>query len=50
MKDVQIHNCSYMERRREEDSSLYKGHKLFLSKDGFKVVRVDSKPVFSLLE
>ena len=50
MKDVQIHNCSCMERRREKDSSSYKGHKLFLSKDEFKVVRVDSKPVFSLLE
>ena len=30
-----------MERRKKKDSSLYGGHKLFLSKDGFKVVRVD---------
>ena len=30
-----------MERRKEEDSSLYGGCKLFLSKDGLEVVRVD---------
>ena len=30
-----------MERRNEEDSSLYGGHKLFLSEDWFEVVRVD---------
>jgi len=30
-----------MERRKEEDSSLYEGCKLFLSEDGFEVVRVD---------
>ena len=30
-----------MERRKDEDSSLYRGYKLFLSEDGFEVVRVD---------
>ena len=30
-----------MERRKEEDGSLYRDHKLFLSEDGFEVVRVD---------
>jgi len=30
-----------MERRREEDSSLYRGCKLFLSEDELEVVRVD---------
>ena len=30
-----------MERREEENSSLYEDYKLFLSKDGFEVVRVD---------
>ena len=30
-----------MERREKENSSLYRGCKLFLSEDGFKVVRVD---------
>jgi len=30
-----------MERRKEEDSSSYKGCKLFLSEDGLEVVRVD---------
>jgi len=30
-----------MKRRKEEDSSSYGGHKLFLSKDWFKVVRVN---------
>jgi len=30
-----------MERRKEEDSSLYGGCKLFLSEDGLEVVRVD---------
>ena len=30
-----------MERRKKENSSLYGGYKLFLSKDGFEVVRVD---------
>ena len=30
-----------MERKEEKDNSLYKGCKLFLSKDWFEVVRVD---------
>ena len=30
-----------MKRKKEEDSSSYEGHKLFLSKDWFKVVRVN---------
>jgi len=41
MKSVQIYNCSYVERRKEKDSSLYRGYKLFLSEDRFEVVRVD---------
>jgi len=30
-----------MKRRKEKDSSLYRGYKLFLSEDWFEVVRVD---------
>jgi len=30
-----------MKRREEEDSSLYRGCKLFLSEDGLEVMRVD---------
>jgi len=30
-----------MERREKKDSSSYRGRKLFLSEDGFEVVRVD---------
>jgi len=30
-----------MERRKKKDSGLYRGCKLFLSKDGLEVVRVD---------
>ena len=41
MKGVQIHDCSCMERRKEENGSLYRGYKLFLSEDGLEVVRVD---------
>ena len=41
MKGIQIHNCSYMKRRKEKESSLYKGCKLFLSEDRLEVVRVD---------
>ena len=42
MKGVQIHNCNYMERRKEkDDSSSYRGCKLFLSEDRFEVVIVD---------
>jgi len=41
-----------MERREKKDSSSYGGYKLFLSKDGFEVVRVDcgiaSIPLFSI--
>jgi len=41
MKGVQIHNCSCIERRKEEDGSSYGGCKLFLSEDRLEVVRVD---------
>jgi len=41
VQNVKINNCSYMKRRKEKDSSLYRGCKLFLSEDGFEVVRVD---------
>jgi len=41
MKGVQIHNYSYTKRGREENSNLYKGHKLSLSEDRFEVMRVD---------
>ena len=41
MQGVQIHDCSYTERRKEKNGSLYGGYKLFLSKDRFEVVRVD---------
>jgi len=41
MKGVQIHDCSYVERRKEEDGSSCGDCKLFLSEDGFEVVRVD---------
>ena len=41
MQSVQIHNCSYTERREKKDSGLYGGCKLFLSEDGLEVVRVD---------
>jgi len=41
-----------VERRREKNSSLYKDHKLFLSKDRFEVIRVDcgiaSIPLFRI--
>jgi len=41
-----------MERREKENSSLYRGYKLFLSEDGFEVVRVDcgvaSIPLFRI--
>ena len=41
MKGVQIYDCSCVERRKEENSSLYGDYKLFLSEDRFEVVRVD---------
>ena len=41
MKDVQIHDCSCIERREKKDCSSYGDCKLFLSEDGFEVVRVD---------
>ena len=41
MQDVQIHDCSYIERREKEDYNLYGGYKLFLSEDELEVVRVD---------
>jgi len=41
MKNVQIHDCSCVERRKEENGSSYRGCKLFLSEDGLEVVRVN---------
>ena len=41
VQNVQINNYSCTKKRKEKDSSLYRGHKLFLSKDWFKFVRVD---------
>ena len=41
VQSVQINNCCCMKRRKEENSYLYEDHKLFLSEDWFKVVRVD---------
>ena len=41
MQSVKINNCSYVKERKEEDSSSYRGHKLFLSEDWLEVVRVD---------
>ena len=41
MKNVQIHNYSYTEKREEEDHGSYKDCKLFLSEEGLEVVRVD---------
>ena len=38
---VQIHDCSCIKRKKEKDSSLYGGYKLFLSEDRLEVVRVD---------
>ena len=39
VQSIQINNYSYMKRRKEEDSSLYRGYKLLLSEDQFEVVR-----------
>ena len=47
MKGIQIHNCSYMKRRKEKESSLYKGCKLFLSEDRFEVMKVDCGVCYS---
>ena len=41
MQDVQIHNCSCAKGRKKKDSGSYGGCKLFLSEDGFEVMRVD---------
>ena len=41
MQDVQIHDCSCVERRKKKNDSLYRSYKLFLSEDGLEVVRVD---------
>ena len=52
MYGVQIHYCSCAERRKKKDHSSYGGCKLFLSEDGFEVVRVDcgvaSIPLFRI--
>ena len=41
VQSVEINNCSYVKRREKKNCSLYRGHKLFLSKGWFKVVRVN---------
>ena len=41
MQGIQIYNYSCTEKRKKKDSSLYRGCKLFLSKDWFEVVRVN---------
>jgi len=52
VKSVKINNYSYLKERKEEDSSSYKGHRLFLSEDRFEVVRIncgiDSIPLFRI--
>jgi len=49
VQSIQINNCSYKNRREEENSSSYKSYKLFLSEDWFEVVRVDYGIVSILL-
>ena len=41
VQNVEINHCSCTNRRKKKDSSLYKGHKLFLSEDWFEVIKVD---------
>ena len=41
VKSVKINNCSCVKKRKKKISSLHRGHKLFLSKNRFEVVRVD---------
>ena len=41
VQSVQINNYSCMKKQKEQESSLYRGHKLFLSEDWLEVVRVD---------
>jgi len=41
MQGVEINNCSCVKRREKKKCSSYRGHKLFLSKGWFKVVRVN---------
>jgi len=52
VKSVKINNYSCLKERKEEDSSSYKGHRLFLSEDRFEVVRIncgiDSIPLFRI--
>jgi len=52
VQKVQINSHSCVKRRKKKDSSLYRGHKLFLSKDWFKAVKVDcniaSIPLFRI--
>jgi len=52
VKDVKINNCNCVKERKEENSSLYKGYKLFLSENRFEVVKVDcgiaSIPLFRI--
>ena len=52
MQNVQIHDYSYIKRRKKKNSSLYRGCKLLLSKDWFEVVGVDcsiaSIPLFRI--
>ena len=41
LQSIQINDCSYMKKRKEKNSSLYKDHKLFLSEDWYEAVRVN---------
>ena len=41
LQSVQINHCSYIKKRKEKNSSLYKDHKLFLSEDWYEAVRVN---------
>ena len=41
VQDVKINNYNCAKKRKKKDCSFYRDYKLFLSKDGFEVVRVD---------
>ena len=41
VQSVQINNCSCVKKRKEKNSSLYRGCKLLLSEDWFEVRRVN---------
>ena len=52
VQGIEINNCSYVKRREKKNCSSYRGHKLFLSKGWFKVMRVNcsiaSIPLFRI--